>query len=481
VPIVPCGGGQAPVPDRRRPGTTGLARSAGLVSVGAVHGLTQVVVVVDGERFDVSLPSGRPVVEFLADLLALTGRWGGEGHGWVVRPVGATAPVPPPWTLDDADVRDGGILLLERAGGPTVAGDRVVDNLAGTVADVVAERASGLDRSAISAVLAVLGCAALIAPALAAPVAGPTGGVLSALVALVLTILAAAAPPERRGADGTPRRPLVAAVAAPGAALHAALSAWASTDSASPGARLAFALAAGGIVASALAAVVEDRPVRAGLIGAGLSALGGALVAGLSAATSWPTDVVGLIALAGGLLVLSAAGQLGFRSAGVPQLDRVRPTESVVRARVELGRLLVSAFHVTAAVLVVVGAAMVFTGDDPRRWVAAGLVATVVAVRTRACPEFGQLLPLAAAVSGVVVAFVVEVLGPRWGWVSLYPVGVVLGAILITVSYKRPKLRPLVRRRLGRVELILSLACIPVLLVAADILSAAFDAGRQVM
>jgi hypothetical protein len=76
---------------------------------------------------------------------------------------------------------------------------------------------------------------------------------------------------------------------------------------------------------------------------------------------------------------------------------------------------------------------------------------------------------------------VVQVIGPRWGWVAVYPVGTVLGAALITVSYKRPKLRPLVRRRLGRVELVLSLACIPAFLVAADVLSAAFDAGRQVM
>jgi hypothetical protein len=443
-----------------------------------VHGLTQVCVVVDGERYDVSLPAGRPVVEFLADLLVLTGRWGGEAHGWGVRPVGAAAPVPLRWTLDDAQVRDGAVLLLERDGAVAVAGDRVVDNLAGTVADVVAARAargragSGVDRPAVSGVLAVAGCAVLIAPAAVAPLAGPTGGVLSALLALALTILAATA---------SDRSALLAGVAAPGAAVHAALSAWASTDSAALDARLAFALAAGGIVALALAAVVEISAVRAGLVGVGLAAVAGAALAGASAITGWPPGPLGLLALGTGLVVLAGAGQLGFRSAGVPRLDRMRPTESEVRNRVELGRLLVSAFHLTAAVLVVAGSALVFAGDDPRRWAVAGLAGVILVVRTRACPELGQLVPLAVGVFLMAVAFAVQVVGPRAGWVAVYLGSAGVGAVLVTLARQRPALRPLVRRRLGKVELVLAVACVPAILFAADVLGAVFEMGRRAL
>jgi hypothetical protein len=108
-------------------------------------------------------------------------------------------------------------------------------------------------------------------------------------------------------------------------------------------------------------------------------------------------------------------------------------------------------------------------------------VAAVVCVRMRACPELGQLLPLAAGAAGIAVAFVVEILGPRYGWVAVYPAGALAGVLLIAASYRRPTLRPLVRRRLGRVELALSLACVPAILVAADVLSAAFEAGRRVL
>jgi hypothetical protein len=437
-----------------------------------VHGLTQVCLLVDGERFDVSLPAGRPLVEFLADLLVLTGRWGGDAHRWGVRPIGAAAPIPPPWTLDDAQVRDGAVLVLEPAGPTFVEGDRVVDNLAGTVAAVVGARAGSLDREGVSRILVVLGCAALMAPAAAAPLAGATGAFLSAGLALVLAALAVSA--RRSGA-------LVAGVAAPGAALQVALAAWGLTGAAGPETRLAVALAAGGVVASALAAVVAARAVRAGLVGVGLATLAGALLAAIAVATGWAPGLIGLLALAAGLVVLAGAGQLGFRTAGVPHLDRTRPTGAVVRRRVELGRLLVSSFHAVAAGLVVAGSVLVFTGDDPHRWAVAGLVTLTLVVRTRACPDLGQVLPLAGGAALVTAAFGVQVVGPRAGWSAVYLGGAALGAVLIGISQRRPALRPLVRRRLGKVELVLATACAPAILLATDVLTAVFERGQQML
>jgi type VII secretion integral membrane protein EccD len=458
-----------------------------------VHALSQVCVVVDGDRYDVSVPSSRPVVEYLADLLALTGRSARstaepaepatDAHAWSLRSVGAAAPIPPPWTLADAGVRDGAVLLLER-GTNGASGDRVVDNLAGTVADVVAARAPRTGPGSALSLVAAAGCVALIAPAAVVPLIGPLGGVLSALAALVLTVLAAAAPSAPTGDAGTPPGRYVAAFAGPGAALHAAMSAWASTDAASPAVRVACALAAGGIVAAALAAVVDVAPVRAALAGIGSAALGGAAVVGVAVATRWAADLAGLVALAAGLAVLAAAGQLGFKAAGVPGLDRARPTESAVRARVGFGRLLVSAFHVTGGLLIAGGAAAVFTGDDPRRWLVGGLVTAVAVVRLRACAEPGQALPLAVAVAVVVGAFGVLVVGPRAGWVAVHLGGLALGCLLVAIALaprKQAGLRPLIRRRLGRLELALAMACVPVMLYAADVVSAAFEAGRGVL
>ena len=436
-----------------------------------MHGLTEVCVIAGDRRFDLALPSGRPVVEYVVDLVVTTGRWGGEPRRWCLRPVGWADPLPALGTLDEAGVRDGAVLVLEPEPFPTAGGDGMVDNLAGAVADaVVARRAPAPDRDAVSTILALAGVAALIAPAVLTPALGPVGGVASAAAVLVLALLAAGAP-----------RPPVAGVAAAGAVVHAAVSAWASSDAVTVGARVAFALVAAGGVACALATFVDRAGERALLAGTGAAAVVGAAVAGGGTLAGWPPDLTGLVALVTGLVLLAGAEQAGFRVAGVPRLDRGRPTGGVVRRRVEVGRQLVSAAHLAAALVVAGGSALVFAGDDPRRWVAAGLVAVVVVVRARACRELAQLVPLVVGTAFVVVAFAALVVGPHLGWVAVYVMGAAVGVVLCTLARWRPVLRPLVRRRLGHAELVLAAACVPVVLLAADVLAAALALGRGAM
>ncbi len=427
---------------------------------------TRLSVVAGQQQLDASLPSTRPVAEFLADLPALF----------------SLAPTTPPtaWALstprhgqisperclDEVGVLDGDVLYLSPA--INAAESPFVEDVLGTIASTVDGRTppwrdEHRDRAVTYLLAGVVVTLAFALFAVPQRIASGVTLVVVGLGAVALgTYLA-----TRGGAAIRWTVPVFTGLAAVRFSEGQQLGTrWLAT-------------VAAGLAGVAVMALVQRR--QAAVVGCGT----GAVLAGLTALlVSWHIDAASIAAWASPALVLalgllpqlalSASGLVGMVQRGedegrVPRAELLRRTGTAAD-RID-GALVATAFTGAAAV-----AALVLTGRSGQA-VLGGLLALIFALRTRGFASVRHVgFLLVVPVTGLVAAALAL---PAWAHVTRPEfvatqriVGlVVVGCLVALAGYVRlsPAAGARLTRALDLLDTLSIVALIPVLLLAQDV------------
>ena len=422
----------------------------------------RVTVVGSRRRLDLSLPDGVPVADLLLDLAEMLGeKADGVPAGWALVRVGGQA-LDPERDLTGQGVVEGPMLFLQDLTSPLPA--PAIDDFAERVAVIVDAQPGRWTTAHAQTLLALGACVCVATAGGVSLMAGDAGeraatGVAGAALA-ALAGVGAARRLRRRGFGGL----LVLAALPLWAAAGAGLASLAGGD-------------AGGILASALGSVSAGAMVA-------ILVAGDAIIVpsvGVMAATVVPALVLAGASLAGArplaawalLCLIGLAGPafgpaLAVRFAGI-----ANPDPASMEARVRLGRRMAAALLIgNAIVLVVSSAVLVVSGG----WFAYGLVAATAiaaAARARQFRFASEVAPLlAAGLAGLVLLEYPLIarlaIGPN-GVGGAVAMLVVDGLVLFIVAAADAalgswNLSPTVRRQLGRLELLATVATVPLAL-----------------
>ena len=426
------------------------------------EGFCRITVVTRRRRMDLTMPTHLACGEVLPEVVRLTGETeqGPSPRPWVLGRLGEP-PLAPERTLSQSGVYDGDLLYLRAAGQPADPG--VVDDLVETIAEAVASRgghwtAATWHRFAMAAAAALLGAGAV---AVGAGGRCPAGLAAGAALALLLAALGLRRLRREQVASAT-----LALAALPWSALAGvALAGRAGADPA-----VAVAAGAGGLlagaVAAAVAAPVVTGPCLAVALPAAALALGAVAVAAVGA-----TPVQAAAVLAVGLVpALTALPRLAIALAGIsPGDEDAEVAVQAERAKVAVGHALLAWVLGGAALTLTAALALLAAGGTLARCLAAA-VAVSVSLRARGFRLVEEVLPLALAVLGGVVALELAVMagrpaGPARQWPGA---GLLVGtAALLALAgflFRGVGPSPGVRRRLDVVEALANLLLIPLAL-----------------
>jgi type VII secretion integral membrane protein EccD len=434
------------------------------------EGFCRITVVTAGRRVDLTMPTHLACAELLPQVVRLTGETeqGPSPRPWVLGRLGEP-PLAPERTLSQSGVYDGDLLYLRAAGQP--ADPVVVDDLVETIAEAVDSRgahwtAATWHRFAMAAAAALLGAGAVAVGAGGRPLAGATAGRgtagLAAGAALALLLAAL-------GLRRLLREPVAAAAPAlaalPWSALAgAALAGWAGADPAA-----VVAAGAGGLLAAAVAATMAAPVVTGPCLAVALPAAALALAAAAVAAVG-ATPVQAAAVLAVGLVpALTTLPRLAIALAGIsPGDEDAEVAVQAERAKVAVGHALLTWVLGGAALTLTAALAVLATGGTLARCLAAAVAASV-GLRARGFRLVGEVLPLALAVLGGVVALELAVMadppGPARRWPGAWLL-VGTAALLALAGFLLRGAGPSagIRRRLDMVEALANLLLVPLAL-----------------
>jgi type VII secretion integral membrane protein EccD len=434
------------------------------------EGFCRITVVTTGRRMDLTMPTHLACAELLPQVVRLTGETeqGPSPRPWVLGRLGEP-PLAPERTLSQSGVYDGDLLYLRAAGQP--ADPVVVDDLVETIAEAVDSRgghwtAATWHRFAMAAAAALLGAGAVAVGAGGRPLAGATAGRgtagLAAGAALALLLAAL-------GLRRLLREPVAAAAPAlaalPWSALAgAALAGWAGADPAA-----VVAAGAGGLLAAAVAATMAAPVVTGPCLAVALPAAALALAAAAVAVVG-ATPVQAAAVLAVGLVpALTTLPRLAIALAGIsPGDEDAEVAVQAERAKVAVGHALLTWVLGGAALTLTAALAVLATGGTLARCLAAAVAASV-GLRARGFRLVGEVLPLALAVLGGVVALELAVMadppGPARRWPGAWLL-VGTAALLALAGFLLRGAGPSagIRRRLDMVEALANLLLVPLAL-----------------
>jgi type VII secretion integral membrane protein EccD len=436
------------------------------------EGFCRITVVTPRRRMDLTMPTQLACAELVPEVLRLAGETdqGPSPRPWVLGRLGEP-PLAPERTLSQSGVYDGDLLYLRAAGQP--ADPVVVDDLVETIAEAVDGRggrwtAATWHRFAMAAAAALLGAGAVAVGAGGRPLAGTaTGGRGTAWLAAgaALALLLAAL-----GLRRLLREPVAAATLALAALPWSALAGVALAGRAGTGPAAAVAAGSGGLLAGAVAAAVAAPAVTGPCLAVALPAAALALAAAAVAAVgATPAQTAAVLAVA---LVpaLTALPRLAIAMAGIsPGDEDAEVAVQAERAKVAVGHALLTWVLGGAALTLTAALAVLAAGGTLARCLAAA-VALSVGLRARGFRLVGEVLPLALAVLGGVVALELAVMvGPTAGPARQWPgAGLLVGtAVLLALAgflLRGAGPSPGVRRRLDLVEALANLVLVPLAL-----------------
>ena len=426
------------------------------------EGFCRITVVTRRRRMDLTMPAHLACGEVLPEVVRLTGETeqGPSPRPWVLGRLGEP-PLAPERTMSPSGVYDGDLLYLRAPGQP--ADPVVVDDLVETIAEAVDSRgghwtAATWHRFAMAAAAALLGAGAV---AVGAGGRCPAGLAAGAALALLLAAL---------GLRRLRREQVASATLALAALPWSALAGVARAGRAGADPAVAVAAGAGGLlagaVAAAVAAPVVTGPCLAVALPAAALALGAVAVAAVGA-----TPVQAAAVLAVGLVpALTALPRLAIALAGIsPGDEDAEVAVQAERAKVAVGHALLAWVLGGAALTLTAALALLAAGGTLARRLAAA-VAVSVSLRARGFRLVEEVLPLALAVLGGVVALELAVMagrpaGPARQWPGA---GLLVGtAALLALAgflFRGVGPSPGVRRRLDVVEALANLLLIPLAL-----------------
>ena len=426
------------------------------------EGFCRITVVTPRRRMDLAMPTHLACGELLPEVVRLTGETdqGPSPRPWVLGRLGEP-PLAAERTLSQSGVYDGDLLYLRAAGQP--ADPVVVDDLVETIAEAVDSRgghwtAATWHRFAMAAAAALLGAGAVAVGAGGRPPAGLAAG---AALALLLAAL---------GLRRLRREPVAAAALALAALPWSALAGVALAGRAGADPAAAVAAGAGGLLAGAVAAAVAAPAVTGPCLAVALPAAALAL-AGAAVAAVGATPVQAAAVLAVGLVpALTALPRLAIALAGIsPGDEDAEVAVQAERAKVAVGHALLTWVLGGAALTLTAALAVLAAGGTLARCLAAA-VAVSVGLRARGFRLVGEVLPLALAVLGGVVALELAVMadppaGPARQWSGA---GLLVGtADLLALAgflLRGAGPSPGARRRLEVVEALANLLLVPLAL-----------------
>jgi len=423
------------------------------------EGFCRITVVTPRRRMDLAMPTHLACGELLPEVVRLTGETdqGPSPRPWVLGRLGEP-PLAAERTLSQSGVYDGDLLYLRAAGQP--ADPVVVDDLVETIAEAVDSRgghwtAATWHRFAMAAAAALLGAGAVAVGAGGRPPAGLAAGAALAL------LLAALGLRRRR------REPVAAAALALAALPWSALAGVALAGRAGADPAAAVAAGAGGLLAGAVAAAVAAPAVTGPCLAVALPAAALAL-AGAAVAAVGATPVQAAAVLAVGLVpALTALPRLAIALAGIsPGDEDAEVAVQAERAKVAVGHALLTWVLGGAALTLTAALAVLAAGGTLARCLAAA-VAVSVGLRARGFRLVGEVLPLALAVLGGVVALELAVMADRparqWSGAGLL-VGTAALLALAGFLLRSAGPSPGARRRLEVVEALANLLLVPLAL-----------------
>jgi type VII secretion integral membrane protein EccD len=434
------------------------------------EGFCRITVVTTGRRVDLTMPTHLACAELLPQVVRLTGETeqGPSPRPWVLGRLGEP-PLAPERTLSQSGVYDGDLLYLRAAGQP--ADPVVVDDLVETIAEAVDSRgghwtAATWHRFAMAAAAALLGAGAVAVGAGGRPLAGATAGRgtagLAAGAALALLLAAL-------GLRRLLREPVAAAAPALAALPWSALAGAALAGRAGADPAAVVAAGAGGLLAAAVAATMAAPVVTGPCLAVALPAAALALAAAAVAAVG-ATPVQAAAVLAVGLVpALTTLPRLAIALAGIsPGDEDAEVAVQAERAKVAVGHALLTWVLGGAALTLTAALAVLATGGTPARCLAAAVAASV-GLRARGFRLVGEVLPLALAVLGGVVALELAVMadppGPARRWPGAWLL-VGTAALLALAGFLLRGAGPSagIRRRLDMVEALANLLLVPLAL-----------------
>ena len=434
------------------------------------EGFCRITVVTTGRRVDLTMPTHLACAELLPQVVRLTGETeqGPSPRPWVLGRLGEP-PLAPERTLSQSGVYDGDLLYLRAAGQP--ADPVVVDDLVETIAEAVDSRgghwtAATWHRFAMAAAAALLGAGAVAVGAGGRPLAGATAGRgtagLAAGAALALLLAAL-------GLRRLLREPVAAAAPALAALPWSALAGAALAGRAGAVPAAVVAAGAGGLLAAAVAATMAAPVVTGPCLAVALPAAALALAAAAVAVVG-ATPVQAAAVLAVGLVpALTTLPRLAIALAGIsPGDEDAEVAVQAERAKVAVGHALLTWVLGGAALTLTAALAVLATGGTLARCLAAAVAASV-GLRARGFRLVGEVLPLALAVLGGVVALELAVMadppGPARRWPGAWLL-VGTAALLALAGFLLRGAGPSagIRRRLDMVEALANLLLVPLAL-----------------
>lgn len=428
----------------------------------------RLTVVADDNQLDVSLPSHRPVIEYIDDVIELLRPSGAAaGSGWTLS-MPSHGAIDLEDSLADHEVFDGALLHLTKSD-ESVSPPFVDDVLAEVRRDVDARFASWSGRprekwSAVSAA-AVLAVGSILVSTMGA----------SPVVVAVLCATAASAV----GASSAMRRsPLVHIAWA--ATVPAGLAAWCATESNPLAQSVVFSLAAI-LAAGALAAQMASVSVSvrlAALIGAVLFAGAGAafaLGANPVAASVWTLPALVVAVIIAPRVALASSGLL----TQIRLSERMELAErAAVLSGLGRGRIAADVLVWVSSVFVIPVVATIALNGVWEQGLAAAFLVVIWLLRSRNFTHVRHVAPMVTAAAVGATLLVAGIV--RWAPVSADGSAVVMGVgvVLIAVAAGLGALRPMdevhgarLRRFLDGVDLPLAIAFVPVVFFAQGVYS----------
>lgn len=428
---------------------------------------TRLSVVADERQLDASLPAGRPIAEFLADLprlLALPVT--APPTMWALSSP-AHGSIPLERSLDEAGVVDGDVLYLSPA--VDAAESPVVDDVIGAATSIVEEDGAPWDGPARAVVVTCL-LAGVAAAATAALVFLPDATV-SGTALLAAAVVAVAVATGLRARTG-----FILGWVAPPVAAGGMYRVLAGVD---PDARSCAATAAGALAVAALGLAVHRNralAIAGGTVAVVAGATSGALLAGVTARAlaAWSCPAL--------VLVLGVLPQVALFSSGLVGLvRRAEARDPVERAAVEravrTGGAVVDGATAAVAVTGAAAAATLVYAGRPVQAGLGGLLALLFLLRSRGFTQARQVgLLLGVAVTAALAAAAAL---PDWLDVSsdaqratYWALGAaVVGVLVATVGLVRTG--EVAAARLSRVwdqlDLLAMLALVPLVLLAQGV------------
>jgi type VII secretion integral membrane protein EccD len=428
------------------------------------EGFCRITVVSPLRKVDLTLPADLACAELLPEVVRLSGEsdQGPPPLHWRLGRLGEP-PLRPERTLSQSGVYDGDLLYLRAAGQPD--DPAVVEDLVDTIAEAVDTR-GGQWRASTWHRFAMVTAGALIAAA-AGALAGAGGRGRAELAGAA----AGAAVGLSLAALGLGRR-LGQPVAAAALAL-AALPWWALAAgvlAGRPGVAPAVPVtaAAGGLLAGALAAaatvpVVAGPGLAVALPAASLALCGAAVVV----AGATPVEAAAVLAV-GLVPAVTALPRLAIGLAGISGDDEdAEVAVQAERTKVAVGHTLLAWLLGGAAVTLAAALALLAGAGGTLGRCLAGAVIVAIGLRARAFRLVGEILPLALAALGGLVALEVAIAADRPAGPPrhLLAAGLLAGtaAVLVLAGFvfRRAGPSPAMRRRLDLLDALANLLLVP--------------------